>query len=68
MSEKPKINRYEQLIAWQSADALAELADDAELRQTLGEANRARAEERFDRKKVGARILDIYERVLAGPN
>jgi len=27
VSEKPKINRYEQLIAWQSADALADLVD-----------------------------------------
>lgn len=27
MSNKPKIDRYQQLIAWQSADALADLAE-----------------------------------------
>ena len=27
MPEKPKINRYEQLIAWQASDELADLVD-----------------------------------------
>ena len=48
-------------------DALAQLAADPGLRRERGAANRARAEERYDRRQVAGRIAELYERVLALP-
>ena len=47
------------------ARRLRELAEDPDRRRDLGARNRARAEERFDRRAIGPRILEIYERVAA---
>ena len=49
------------------ADALARLAADPGLRDARGQANRRRAEERFDRRKVATRLMEAYERALALP-
>jgi glycosyltransferase involved in cell wall biosynthesis len=49
------------------ADALAALTDPA-LRRERGAANRARAEARYDRRKVADAILRVYERALAAPS
>ena len=49
------------------ADALAQLANDARLRESRGAANRERAVARFDRRDVAGRILAFSERVLAAP-
>jgi phosphatidyl-myo-inositol dimannoside synthase len=46
------------------ADALAALAADAEHRRQLGGRNRRRAVGCYDRRRVAARLRDIYERVL----
>jgi glycosyltransferase involved in cell wall biosynthesis len=50
------------------ATALAELDRDPELRRSRGARNRARAEERFDRRKVSGEIRAFYERALAAPS
>ncbi len=49
------------------AGRLAQLAADPGLRRERGAANRARAEERYDRRRVSGRIAELYERVLALP-
>jgi glycosyltransferase involved in cell wall biosynthesis len=48
------------------ADALEALSDRAR-REALGAANRARAEARYDRRKVAAELERFYERALASP-
>jgi hypothetical protein len=37
------------------------------LRQARGAANRARAEERYDRRIAARRLQDVYERALSSP-
>jgi glycosyltransferase involved in cell wall biosynthesis len=49
------------------AGALERLARDPALRRSRGEANRERALDRFDRRKVAQRIKGFYERVLEAP-
>jgi glycosyltransferase involved in cell wall biosynthesis len=49
------------------ATALAELDRDPDLRRGRGARNRARAEGRFDRRKVSGEIRAFYERALAAP-
>ena len=49
------------------AAALAQLAGDADLRRSRGARNRARAEQRFDRRAVATQIRAFYERALAAP-
>jgi phosphatidyl-myo-inositol dimannoside synthase len=49
------------------ASRLAQLAGDAGLRRELGGANRARAEERYDRRVAARRMSDLYGRVLSRP-
>jgi glycosyltransferase involved in cell wall biosynthesis len=49
------------------ASRLQELALDPALRQTRGARNRARAEERYDRRIVARRLREVYERALASP-
>ena len=45
------------------AAALGELVDDAARRHAMGRAARALAEERFDERRVAARVLDAYAAV-----
>ena len=47
------------------ADAIADLAADAGLRLTLGEAARAKAQREFDQQCVIDTTLAVYERLLA---
>ena len=47
------------------ADAMADLAADAGLRRTLGEAARAKAQREFDQRCVIDTTLAVYERLLA---
>ena len=47
------------------ADGLAWLAGDPSLRRALGERNRERAVERFDRRKIAKEILALYRHILA---
>lgn len=49
------------------ADRLKQLAGDSTLRAELGVRNRARAEERYDRRAVASRLVEFYKRVLAAP-
>jgi phosphatidylinositol alpha-1,6-mannosyltransferase len=49
------------------AEALAALAANPARRQALGERNRRRAEERFDRRRIASRIGAFYERALEAP-
>ena len=49
------------------AEALRALAADPQRRRALADANRARAEERFDRRRVAMQISAFYERALAEP-
>jgi glycosyltransferase involved in cell wall biosynthesis len=49
------------------ADALERLAGDSQVLARLGDLNRHRALERFDRRAIGEQLRDIYERVLAEP-
>jgi glycosyltransferase involved in cell wall biosynthesis len=49
------------------AEGLAALAADPQRRLALGDANRARAEERFDRRRVAVQIGAFYQRALAEP-
>ncbi|MBL8725165.1 MAG: glycosyltransferase [Planctomycetes bacterium] len=48
------------------AKALAELLADPALRATLGAANRAAAEQRFDARTCLSRFLDLYARTARG--
>lgn len=50
------------------ADALAALAADPARRAALGAENRARAEQRYDRRRVAEAIQGFYERALAMPS
>ena len=47
------------------ADAMADLAADAGLRRTLGEAARAKAQREFDQRCVIDTTLAVYEKLLA---
>ena len=49
------------------ADHLAALAADPERRRREGARNRAWAEERYDRRKVGRDLERLYEEVAARP-
>jgi glycosyltransferase involved in cell wall biosynthesis len=49
------------------ADRLEQLAADPALRQARGAANRARAEERYDRRIAARRLRDVYEHALSSP-
>jgi glycosyltransferase involved in cell wall biosynthesis len=49
------------------AAALQELAGHPELRRDRGAANRARAEEAYDRRLAARRMSELYERVLSLP-
>jgi glycosyltransferase involved in cell wall biosynthesis len=49
-------------------DAIADLATDAGLRRTLGEAARAKAQREFDQRCVIDTTLAVYERLLARRN
>ena len=49
------------------ADALEPLARDEALRAERGAWNRRRVEERFDHRRVRDALVELYERVLAGP-
>jgi glycosyltransferase involved in cell wall biosynthesis len=46
------------------AAAVARLVEDAELRRRFGAANRERATERFDERRIIGQILDVYRRLL----
>lgn len=46
------------------ADAMARLIEDPSLRERLGNAGRTAAEERFNRTRLGADILEIYRKLL----
>lgn len=65
------VGREDQLVAPADplglADRLGELVRDAEARERLGAANRARAVERFDSRRTQRNLLAAYERVLAAP-
>ena len=47
------------------ADALARVIEDPQLRQRLGTASRVRAEEEFDVRENFAKVLRLYEELLA---
>lgn len=47
------------------ADAVGRLLNDEALRREMGQAGRARAEQRFSREIYAHRVLDLYDRVLA---
>ena len=47
------------------ADAIAELASDADLRRTMGEASRKKALAEFDQQRVIDITLETYDRLLA---
>lgn len=49
------------------AAAVCRLLDDASLRQRLGAAARASAEARFGWTAIGARLLSVYDELLAPP-
>jgi glycosyltransferase involved in cell wall biosynthesis len=49
------------------AARLAELAGDPALRRRRGAANRARAEQLYDRRLAARRMTELYERVLSVP-
>lgn len=48
------------------ADRLQQLRTDPELAASLGRASRERIERHFDERQVTARVLAVYEHVLAG--
>lgn len=50
-----------------AADALRQLASDADLRRAMGERARTYYEEHFGRRRSVARIIDLIERVAAAP-
>ncbi|MBW1988839.1 MAG: glycosyltransferase family 4 protein [Deltaproteobacteria bacterium] len=43
------------------ADAMVRLAEDADLRRSMGAAARRRAEERFERKRCVQTLIDVYK-------
>jgi glycosyltransferase involved in cell wall biosynthesis len=47
------------------ADAMLRMAADGELRARLGAANALEARERYDLRKVVARVVDVYDDLLA---
>ncbi|MCL4776362.1 MAG: glycosyltransferase family 4 protein [Gammaproteobacteria bacterium] len=49
------------------AERLQHLADDPQLRMRIGANNREFAASRFSASRVAARLLSIYEQVVAGP-
>lgn len=49
------------------AAALAAVSRDPDRRLGQGERNRRRALERYDRRRVAARLSELYERVMAAP-
>jgi glycosyltransferase involved in cell wall biosynthesis len=49
------------------ATGLEELAGHPELRRERGAANRARAEQLYDRRLAAQRMSELYERVLSVP-
>ncbi len=49
-------------------EAIGRLLDDTELRARLGQAARARAVDRFDERRVAARVVRVYRRLLARPS
>ena len=46
------------------ADAIAELAQDADLRARLGKASRALVEREFSSARIGAEIVALYRKLL----
>jgi rhamnosyl/mannosyltransferase len=50
------------------ADAINELLDKPELRETYGQASRVRASEQFSAEVMGARTLSLYDRVMSMPS
>lgn len=48
------------------ADALRRLANDPQMRTTMGAYNREYARQRFSASQVARRLLDIYTQVVAG--
>lgn len=48
------------------ADAIRDLASNAELRARMGAAGRAKAESRFDRARLAAEVIPIYRAVVEG--
>jgi glycosyltransferase involved in cell wall biosynthesis len=48
------------------ADALNRLLDDVDLRKSLGQAGRLRAQQEFNSKTMASRTLRLYQTVIAG--
>lgn len=47
------------------SDAILELANNPDLRETMGKAARARAEEKFSLPAIAAQLIEIYERLAS---